>query len=491
MTRISNLEVSNTTHIDKITTLERDNQTIRDELTTAKASIKTLETQVKNLINSTIKSSAIIDELQDKNEENDIRSMRNCLIIIGITESKGEVAITLIQHFLKNVMKITTDIPIQAVHRVGDGKNRPLRVVLQNQRDKGIIYKNVSNLKNVTNDRGKKYQIRDQLPVKTAEVNNRHKDLMWQNNKKINTADYLEMSLNKGNLTVCGQKYRKLVVAPTAKEILQAKDEDRNRWSKLKVTPGNVIMRGRCQFHGFSICTAKIDTIRDAYLKLKEKHGDSRHIVLAYRLPGKNYPIMQDYVDDQEHGAGKTLLSMLTTANIYNRAMFVVCYYGGEHLGPARFQAYVEAAQSAITHDPYNPVTRQNQTPWQVATAPQGDTMNTQHVPQVPVQPSSPPAAQLMLNKGEGAEAAIPMQQSEIMPNQHTTTTDTNRGRLPSGPLKHSLYTGGKHRDPAADQWEEYYSKGQFMSNASWDQQMGNVTATATAITTHMQELVK
>ena len=64
---------------------------------------------------------------------------------------------------------------------------------------------------------------------------------------------------------------------------------------------------------------------------------------------------------------------MLKKAEIFNRAVFVVCYYGGTHLGPSRFQAFIEAAQSAITHDPYNGVSKENQTPWPKAFAPHPD----------------------------------------------------------------------------------------------------------------------
>ena len=92
--------------------------------------------------------------------------------------------------------------------------------------------------------------------------------------------------------------------------------------------------------------------------------GYGRDIVCAYQIPGQNWPALQDYQDDDEHGAGRHLLNMLLNADIFNRVVFLVRYYGGEHLGPSRFQAYTEAAQSAITHDPYNHISKETQTPW-------------------------------------------------------------------------------------------------------------------------------
>ena len=70
----------------------------------------------------------------------------------------------------------------------------------------------------------------------------------------------------------------------------------------------------------------KLETIRDAYLKLREQHGDARHIICAYWLPGNNYTVLQDYVNDEEFKAGKKLLNLLKAAEIYNRAVFVVRY---------------------------------------------------------------------------------------------------------------------------------------------------------------------
>ena len=161
------------------------------------------------------------------------------------------------------------------------------------------------------------------------------------------------MSLKKNQLTV-----------PSERDILQATDADQKCWNEIKIVPGNTILHKGYYFHGFSVCTGKIETIRDADMQLKQLHG--RKIACDYRLPRKNFHLMQDFMDEYEHAAGKSLLSMLSAAKIFNRAVFVVRYYGGVHLGPSCFQAHVEAAQSATTHDPYNPFTKHNQTPWPV-----------------------------------------------------------------------------------------------------------------------------
>ena len=168
------------------------------------------------------------------------------------------------------------------------------------------------------------------------------------------------MSFKKRKLHIGNYPYSKQIGAPAVKDILKVTPEQRKKWSKVKVVPGNVIVRGKCSFQGYSLITGKLETIREAYCKLQEIHSDARHIVCAYRIPGRNFAALQDCVDDDEHSAGDTLLSLLCDAQIFNRAVFVVRYYGGEHLGPGRFQAFTEAVQSAITHDPYNHITKGN-----------------------------------------------------------------------------------------------------------------------------------
>ena len=260
-------------------------------------------------------------------------------------------------------MKIETDVQINKVHRIGKGTNRAMLVCLKTSDEKGKIYSCVKNLKNVQNEKGKKYQIKDQLPGKFADRANRQKSLLHENNLKPLIADKLQMNLFKGELSIGNAPYKKLVNPPTARDVLKSTEVDRVRWRKVKLVPGNITMKNKCSFQGYSVVAAKIDTIWDAYLKLREIPGDAQHIVCAYRLPGQNFAVLQDYCDDQEHFSGGALLRMLKSAEIFNRAVFVVRYYGGEHLGPSRHQAFVEAAQSAITHDPCNRFTKENQTP--------------------------------------------------------------------------------------------------------------------------------
>ena len=134
----------------------------------------------------------------------------------------------------------------------------------------------------------------------------------------------LELSFKKGVLQVNNNPYRKLVQPPTTRDIVKAQKDDKLHWRKVKTVAGNTILRERCYFQGYSVVTNKIEVICDGYYKLRKLHGDARHIVCAYRLPGKNFAILQDYQDDNETNAGAELLKMLDEAQIFNRAVYVI-----------------------------------------------------------------------------------------------------------------------------------------------------------------------
>ena len=361
-TKINNLESASNIVSEQINKIS-EGQTKQEEVnSTLQTELEDLKSQVKLLTNTVVKHGTLIKEAKDVKETEDIRNTRNEMVIRGIQEMEKENCVQTIQNFIAQKLKIVAKISIVKAHRMGSGKDRPILLTLMSNADKGKIYKHVKNFKGVTNHNNQSYQVTDHLPAKTAESRVRQKKLKRVNNFK--TVDQLEMSFNRGDLYIQGQRYKKIVAVPDDRSMLKSTKTDRMRWGKMKTVPGNVIKKERCEFHGFSVVASKIDTIRDAYSKLKELHGSARHISCAWRLPGANWPVLQDFQDNEEFGAGRHLLTMLQKAEIYNRAVFVVRYYGGTHLGPSRFNAFVEAAQSAITHDPYNYITKENQTPW-------------------------------------------------------------------------------------------------------------------------------
>ena len=362
-TKISAVETSQRQVSERIDSLETSRKEETKTNKDLKDDVESLREEIRILKNSVIRQGALLQEDRDKREVEDLRAMRKEMIIRGLIENDKESCKDVVNQFIMDKLKIQKGlVNVMEAHRMGQGKNRPMLIRLHSPAEKGQIYKHVKNLKGVTNILSQSYQVSDHLPPRINDQQTRFKILKRINRKK--TVDQLEMNLEKGSLLIKGSKYKKLVSAPSDKDILKASAAEKLKWSKIKLVPGNIIRKEKCEFHGFSLVTNKINTIRDAYCKLRIQHGSARHIVCSWRLPGTNWPQLQDYENDDEHNAGKVLLQVLTEAEIFNRAVFVVRYYGGAHLGPSRFQAFKEAAQSAITHDPYNHISKANQTPW-------------------------------------------------------------------------------------------------------------------------------
>ena len=468
-----------TQHNQKVSELENSITTIAQ--TCSQQHVKSnnelvqMKEELKCLSKIVTRQEKMLLERQNKDDENDVRSMKCNLVIRGVTEKKPENCIEIAKNFFKNIMKIEGDVHVQYAHRLGKNKNRPLLVHLKSPADKGRIYKNSKTLKDARNENNQKYKIRDQLPARHEAMESRNRDLLWQNQKKKSTADDLQMSITRKQLTVNNTTYRKLVEPPTAGTILLSSKEDKIRWNKVKIIPANVILKGKCRFHGFSVIAGKVDMIRDAYNKLRWDHADARHIVCCYRLPGRSFHLLSDFTDDDEHGMGQTLLHMLMEAQIYNRAVFVVRYYGGEHLGPSRFQAYLDAAQSAIIHDPYNYICKFNQTPWpkemsanDLPREEQNTQQNQDHgltskdngareslQQQFRAQQGSellaaPEAMSMTTDAREGS----PVQTPAVADTEYSVTLE-QRDRLPSGPVRPLTYLHNKHH--TADGWNEYY----------------------------------
>ena len=59
-------------------------------------------------------------------------------------------------------------------------------------------------------------------------------------------------------------------------------------------------------------------------------------------------PFKQSYIDDSEHGAGRTLLNKMKAMEAENLAIYVARYYGGQQIGKRRFEVYADLAKQAV-----------------------------------------------------------------------------------------------------------------------------------------------
>ena len=82
---------------------------------------------------------------------------------------------------------------------------------------------------------------------------------------------------------------------------------------------------------------------------------------------------MQDYVDDEEHGAGRALLKFMQEQDLNHKAIFVVRICGRTKLQQDRVPSYIRAAESVMRLNDYNAITQRKQPLKQVSAAKSGN----------------------------------------------------------------------------------------------------------------------
>ena len=324
------------------------------------------------------KQAMMIDHLQNHNEKRAANSLKHDIIIQGIEfeDSDGESTLKeLVTNFLSQTMKIKKKITLLSVRR--HFSKGALVITLQNLKDKSVIYKCIKNIIGLKNNREESYYVNDHLTFEGQEEQKRFRYIK-RASADIPATDKPTIKLQKGKMYINNNLYTKAIQPPAVQEIICPSSKD--KIEKLYQTEGEVIRNGACKFVALSQEIRNVDDVRCGYIKACRKFPDALHIVCSYYLPGYDVAKNQDFSDCKEPGGGRSLLDLMVTNNIVNRAIFVARFYGGVQLGPSRFQSYRDAASSAISRSSYNSITKKNQFPLQKVTGSRQQ-QNQQHQP--------------------------------------------------------------------------------------------------------------
>ena len=158
------------------------------------------------------------------------------------------------------------------------------------------------------------------------------------------------------------ETYRKKVTVPSPLDILELKPDELDAILDKKIVRGPTL---KVADSYFMACTTEVKShkdIRELYLKVKIHQAHARHVVCAYAINGYQTYYNQDFVDDEEHGAGRAILQRMLENNIHQRVFFVARICGAEKLGAKRIEAYLEAADEVLKQQPFNTILKVNQT---------------------------------------------------------------------------------------------------------------------------------
>ena len=296
-----------------------------------------------------------VSDLKHRMENMEISATRNAITLsrLRIPSTKKDGA-RFIEQFLQNQLNV--EVGVEDYFRLGENEPKLTVIFLQNSRQKADVLTNKVYLKGVKNE-GRQMYINDYTPTATLEKKKREQEIFTVNQQLNNPAT---VEYSRGKLTIAGELYSQKVVPPSPKQIVDHDAQTIQAILKLQLEKGGKLEQDRSVFTGYTACTNTHTEIRHLYTKMRLLEPTARHIACAYWIDG-NPVYSQDYCDDGEPGAGRTLLTLLHDQKMKNRVIFVARHYGGVRMGSSRFDCYKEAGKMALSALPWNRILNINQ----------------------------------------------------------------------------------------------------------------------------------
>ena len=315
------------------------------------------EHKARNAIMSGVMQRMYTEMKETKNrvEILEIQSMKNSLVISGLTGAKSiKLARKQIQELFSQVLGV--DVPINEVYYKGNA----IVVMLSTIQDKLTVLRNCKKLKDYETRDGYQVYINDLLPPAKIEEKKEERNIYLENMNDSNPCKP-SMELRKGKLFIDDKKYNKPVKAPTPTDILQIPSTEIARVFQIPMDRSEIYTHEGSSFFAYSSAVTSTKEVKEAYLKIKLKHPDARHLMCAYVVPAATEFEGKNFCDDEEDGAGQMILNMMLHNKIENRVIFVVRKYGGVRIGPIRFELILKVAEEVLAKNPFNITLNQNQ----------------------------------------------------------------------------------------------------------------------------------
>ena len=273
------------------------------------------------------------------------RSMRDNLVIRGVTEDQNESwekTREKVVHFMRDELHIADANPnmIDRAHRTGNRlPNKPRNIVAKfsSSDAKGRIFQNIRNLAGKKN-----FGIQEQLPPEIQERRNR----LWPKFKEAKA-----QSKQNRNLKV-SWSYDKLKINNTmhdAKDDVQNINPNEIANTNLHLKHSSLVTEKGSSFQGHSAVLNKDVSVSSVLGHLLENRAIAQadHNIYAYRF-GDGATLKEACSDDGEHGAGTQLLNLLREDGRKNTIVICTRWFGGMHIGPKRFELIKNCAREAL-----------------------------------------------------------------------------------------------------------------------------------------------
>ena len=292
-----------------------------------------------------------VSDLTQRIENLEMNCSKRMILVSGLViveNAKKYENVELIKLFIKE--KLGVEVYVDDYFAIGASNPKALVIELQTLAEKKLVMRNKNKLKNVRNEYQQKVYINDYVPLPIQEKRKRDNQIIREYEEAENAED-INISYSAGNLIIQGERYRKMVIPPTPKELIEIPVQELQRILDIKTTQSSKLTKENSIFQAFAASVSTFAEIRNLYVQLKLNHPEARHIACAYIIDGVIHS-SRDFHDDGESGAGRILLQILTENKLSNTVVFVTRRYGGTRMGAARFVCYKQVARQALNLPP-------------------------------------------------------------------------------------------------------------------------------------------
>ena len=321
-------------------------------------SIDDIDAEIDDLNDTNIKlvQSAIKNEMGMLANRKEVAKIvkvldRGSFMLYGLLLNKDSDVKAAVSAFIKNQLEIQEDIEITSAHRMGATKNAPVWFRLYDPDDIAKIFKNVPNLKDKTNAKGKSYRIKEFMDEERKAEKTRHQDIKMEN-YRLPQSHKLTLAYKKDDLYVNDKKYVKAIKTPQVKDTLLLNKEQENNLFTLPLHEGKSVDENGSYFQVYAAEVESHEQIQEMYQAVQIRHISASQVFCGYRVFGSSFHKLQDFVDAQEHGGGKSILDAIKATNVWNISVFIVRYHNGPNLGARRYQIINDMTKQVIASFP-------------------------------------------------------------------------------------------------------------------------------------------
>ena len=301
---------------------ETDLKVIKNELQHQKQKVKIMSDLLQQ-------SYQVQHDLSKRLDAMDLNNAKRSAILSGLDFSeKKKDRSEQIESFLLDTLEL--DINIEDSYFLGDKTPRPTVIVFANSGDKMKVWERKKMLKDYIGKNDQGIYLNDYLPQIVSEKRRRERDIITEIKE---SGAGISTEYTKDGLKIGACLYKKQITTPSPSDLLELSPKEFEDVMNVKTVKGDKIVIEDSVFVGYSLDADNLGQVRKAYLKIKTLNAQARHIICAYNLPGVEKYHLSDYVDDDEPGAGRAVLSMMKENNIINKVFYIARFCGKRKLG--------------------------------------------------------------------------------------------------------------------------------------------------------------